>query len=53
MKEDISWFENLFYSYRRLGDYDSGINLENILPEIYKRYFGIGFSGVDIEDKQK
>jgi len=33
MKEDISWFENLFYGYRSFGDYDSGMNIEYILPE--------------------
>ncbi len=56
MKEQISWFENLFYGYRRIGGYDSGINLEYILPEIHKRYYGVGFCRIevrgDLDDKR-
>ena len=53
MKEDISWFENLFYGYRSFGDYDSGMNIEYILPEIHKRYFGVCYTELDIKEKQK
>lgn len=46
--QDINWFENLFYGYRQFGNYDSGINLEYIIPEIHKKYFGVGFSEINL-----
>lgn len=40
MEKNINWFEALFYC-SEFGEYDSGINIEEVLPQINKKYFGV------------
>ena len=35
------FIEVLFYGSSKFGDYDSGINIESIAPEIHRKYFGV------------